>query len=95
MSVTNDREQDHTNKPWMEYLDEEIQYFEKGSIDEDATIIMRNVVVKNDISEAAIKEAALRLDAYDKNVRLSYDPMVGHFVLVFCRLFAEKFCRRL
>lgn len=66
----------------MEYLDEELRDFEKGSIDEAATIIIRNILAlaANDMSEATIKEAALRLDEYDKNVRLSYDPMVSRLV---------------
>lgn len=80
MAVAKDKEGEHTSQPWLEYLDEELQDFEKGSIDEDATIIIRDILAANDISEATIKEAALRLDEYDKNVRLSYDPMVIHLV---------------
>lgn len=74
---------DHENgnassEPWMKYLEDEIQEFEKGSIDEDATIIIRDVLAASGISGATIKEAALQLDKYDKDVRFSYDPMASN-----------------
>lgn len=80
MAVAKDGEGEHISHPWMEYLDEEIRDFEKGSIDENATIIIRDILAANEISEVTIKEAALRLDEYDKSVHLSYDPMVSQLV---------------
>lgn len=75
MEAPTSGEEEQQSEPWMRYLDDEIIDFEKGSIDEDATVIIRDILAADSISEAAIKEAALRLDKYDKNVRLSYDPM--------------------
>ncbi|KAJ4421330.1 hypothetical protein N0V82_003841 [Gnomoniopsis sp. IMI 355080] len=74
MAVPKDGEQ-HQGEPWMRYLDDEIKDFEKGSVDENATVIIRDVLAADSISEAKIKEAALQLDKYDKSVCLAYDPL--------------------
>lgn len=67
-------------EPWRKFLDEEIQEFEKGSVDEDATIVIRDVLAANSTSELLFKEAALRLDKHDKSPYLTYDPMVSQLL---------------
>lgn len=64
------------SQPWLKYLEDEIQDFEKGSVDEEATIIIRNILAANTTDEATEKEAALHLDKYAKNVHLRCDLMV-------------------
>lgn len=77
MAVSMDGEDQPRSELWMKYLKEELQEFDKHSIDEDVTIILWDVLMENDVSEVAIKQAALQLDAYEKNVCLSYDPIVS------------------
>lgn len=64
------------SQPWLEYLEDEIEDFEKGSVDEQATIIIRNILAANTTDEATEKEAALQLEKHARSVHLRSDPMV-------------------
>lgn len=80
MTATQNEDQAGAREPWKNYLDEEIQDAENGSIDQAVPILIRDILEPDSASEAAIKKAALQLDEYDKSVLLSYDFMVRRSV---------------
>lgn len=84
MSATDDGGKKNLCQPWLRYLEDEIRDFDKGSIDEDATIIIRDILTANTGDRAHIKGPALLLDKCYKDVRLRCDLMVrfSSFVLV-------------
>lgn len=76
MIATDVGEETNISQPWLKYLQDEIEEFEKGSTDELATIIIRDILVANSIDEATKTEAALQLYKYAKDVHLRCDLMV-------------------
>lgn len=80
MTATQIEDERVLREPWRDYLDEEIQDFEDGSIDQAVPILIRDILEPDSVSEAAIKTAALQLAEYDESVFLSYDFMVGRSV---------------
>lgn len=76
MIATGVGEEKNLSQLWLKYLQDEIEEFEKGSTDELATVIIRDILAANSTDEATETEAALQLYKYAKDVHLRCDLMV-------------------
>lgn len=65
------------DEPWVVYLNQEINESEKDSVDQDITIIIRDIIASTAASEDAIKNAAVRLDTKYQSIHNAVEPIVS------------------